>query len=271
MENRCDVIITRGKNKGKTCGEVNSRCKHVNEPMICATCGASYTRSTSYYRHLKQHESGSSVDANRPVTPASKIKVCIKKKAGLEDVHAKLERLERQNQTLREEMDILKQTPMTTNYIAIVGTNANFYNELTQKLGGKEAAISFLTNSCVKGEPISVFQKLYLEGKQPNVYPVACKDNLHFRYLGSNREIIDDQGGKIIGRTVTDKITDAILTASNDVITEEVMDGSNSIYNMIDLASVQQGLSRVTREAMIKDLAVITANPNHPFFRDQQE
>lgn len=256
--NSCAVVLTRGKNKGKTCGSVNMRCKHVVELLVCDECNISFDRTTSYRRHMSVHQNTEPFDL-------SKIKVAIKKKApNTEIVYNKLLELEKQNNELREEMEILKQTPITTNYIAVLGTD--FYGDLISKLG-KSDAIKFLAESCVDGSPLSVFQKLYLDDKRPDDYPVACKDKLHFRYLDNDKRVVEDQGGNALGTAVSKKITDALLLAANDALSREI-EGSNTVYNMEHILVMQDRLTKLDKLSMIEDLAYITNNPNHPFFRD---
>ena len=226
-----------------------------------------FDRTTSYRRHISIHlEKNSS-------TEASKIKIAVKKKdeevlklrIDPNEVMVKLLQLEQQNNELREEVEVLKQMPVTTtNYIAVLGTD--FYGDLISKLG-KSDAIKFLAESCVDGSPLSVFQKLYLDDKKPNDYPIACKDQLHFRYLDNDKRVVDDQGGAALGTAVSKKITDALLLAANDAMIRE-MDGNNPVYNMQNILLMQDRLTKLDKSSMIQDLAYITNNPNHPFFRD---
>jgi uncharacterized C2H2 Zn-finger protein len=265
MGNPCAVVITRGKNKGKTCGSINIRCKHVSERLVCVECNMTFDRTTSYSRHIHIHQAAYAND--------SKIKIAVKKKEETKnkqgqidpnDVMVKLLQLERQNNELREEVEVLKQIPVTTtNYIAVLGTD--FYGDLISKFG-KSYAIKFLADCCVEGTPLSVFQKLYLDDKKPNDYPVACKDKLHFRYLDNDKRVVEDQGGTALGTAVSKKITDALLLASNDAMTREME--NNTVYNMDRILVMQDRLTKLDKSSMIQDLAYITNNPNHPFFRD---
>jgi uncharacterized C2H2 Zn-finger protein len=263
MVNPCDVILTRGKNKGSTCGSINAKCKHVQEPMVCKICSMTFDRTTSYHRHVNTHK-------NKGV----KIQIAIKKKeytikktipmsdTTLEqlerdrynDVYYKILQLERQNIDLRKEVEVLKHMPVTTtNFIAVLGSD--FYADLINKLG-KPDAIKFLTQSCIKRSPLSVFQKLYLDDINPENYPVACKDELHFRYLDNEKKMVDDQGGIYLGDAVSRKISDAMMLAANE--------NSGPSSHILQ----QEKLQSFDRDTMIQDLANITNNPNHPFFRD---
>ena len=257
MSNPCKVIITRGKNKGKVCGSVNAKCKHVSEPLICAGCGLKFDRSTSYYRHIN-----TCISASKKVP--SKIRIAVKPKessdsTNISNVYKRLIDLEEQNSALREEVEELKQKPMTNYNIAILGND--FYTELIDKIGSKRDAIEFLAKSYIES-PLDVFQKLYLDDRKPDDYPVACRDKLHFRYLDNEKRMVDDQGGSSIGTVVSKQITNAMINAVND-------SNGNSVYGLDDIETIRKKLESLDKDSIIADLACITNNPNHPFFREE--
>jgi uncharacterized C2H2 Zn-finger protein len=259
MSNPCKVIITRGKNKGKTCGSVNVKCKHVSEPLICPGCGLKFDRSTSYYRHINS--------CLVQKKTASKIRIAIKPKettndtANISNVYKRLIDLEEQNYALREEVEELKQKPMTNYNIAILGND--FYSELVDKIGNKRDAIEFLAKSYIES-PLDVFQKLYLDDRKPEDYPVACRDKLHFRYLDNEKRMVDDQGGSSIGSVVSKQITNAMINAVNDC-----NGNGNTVYGLDDIETIRKKLETLDKDSMIENLAYITNNPNHPFFREE--
>ena len=258
MSNPCKVIITRGKNKGKVCGSVNVKCKHVSEPLICSGCGLKFDRSTSYYRHINI--------CTRSKQSVSKIKIAVKPKdqndtdrsPNISNVYKRLIDLEEQNSALREEVEELKHKPVTNYNIAILGND--FYTELVDKIG-KQDAIEFLAKSYIES-PLDVFSKLYLDDRKPEDYPVACRDKLHFRYLDHDKRMVDDQGGSSIGSVVSKQITNAVINAVNDC-------NGNSVYGLEDIETIRKKLEMLDKDTMIADLAYITNNPNHPFFSEE--
>lgn len=263
---KCQVVISRGRNKGKICGDINQKCKHTTEPMVCSICGTSYTRSTSYYRHIKTHETQSQVRNDKTVD-LSKKKLNIRKKTESSNTNDTNEALAAKVRELQQQVTELQGRETVTNYnIAVIGTSDDLYQELIRKMGGnRETAVSFLANSCTKGKPLEVFEKLYLDGKSPDDYPVACRDNLHFRYLDPDRKLIDDQGGSSIGKLVSNQLMNTFLLASNDKmrtegeVTDKVIQFQERV---IELANTQD---------MIAQLAEITTNPNHPFFVEDKK
>ena len=262
MSNPCKVILTRGKNKGKICGSVNSKCKHVTKPLICEKCGIKFDRTTSYYRHVNSCNIKSSKKSEDNDSSKSKIKLSINVKPSqpsMSNVFQRLVELEEQNTALREEVEVLKSQPVTNYNIAILGND--FYTELVDKIGKKDT-IKFLAQSCHR--PLDVFQKLYLDDCKPDNYPVACRDELHFRYLDNDKKMVDDRGGSSIGTVVSKQITNAMINAVNDC--------QNTVYSLDDIETIRNKLIlnlEKDRDRMIKDLADITNNPNHPFFRDE--
>lgn len=281
MVNSCAVVITRGKNKGKTCGSVNARCKHVSQPLVCEFCKMKFDRSTSYHRHVNTHKklndkvrisikkkydevdttptntnSNSNTTGTGTATVTANTTTIVTETTipQIKDVYDKLVQLEQQNSALREEVEELKHKPVT-NYIAVLGSD--FYTDLISKLG-KSDAINFLAEKCVQGSPLSVFQKLYLDDKNPEDYPVACKGRAHFRYLDDEKRVVDDQDGVNLGDVMTQKISDAMLLAANEI-------DRGSVYNM---NHIKERLDQFDKKAMINELACITKNPNHPFFKE---
>lgn len=294
MGNPCKIIITRGKNKGKICGEINNKCKHVSEPLVCSVCKTEFDRTTSYYRHVNSRHNGQA-------KPINKIKIAVEESLAIQDhnqvqvpqlqitdtdtdakdkvqvqvrvqvqvqesklhrVFDRLAQLEKQNIELREEVEELKLKPTTTNYIAILGND--FYQDLITKIGRPEA-MRFLAEKGTKS-PLSVFEKLYLEDRSPDDYPIACRDKYHFRYLDDQKRMVDDRGGSNIGTVVSKQLTDAVNHAVHDF---EIEGHGNSVYGLENVQRLRQRLAELDQDSVIKELAYITNNPNHPFFRDE--
>lgn len=292
MANPCKVIITRGKNKGKQCGTVNLKCKHVSEPLVCSVCKMEFDRTTSYYRHINTHHDGRA-------KPSYKIKVAVNVKnpsppstvpvsnvietrvasqsastpgsssvpdsghhPEMTKVYNRLMQLEELNNALREEVEELKLKPTTTNYIAILGND--FYTELTNKIG-RAGAMKFLAEKGTKS-PLSVFQKLYIDDRDPDDYPIACRDKNHFRYLDEQQRMVDDHGGSTIGNTMSQRLTDAVEHAVHDF---EIEGHGNTVYGLENVKRLKERFAKLDQNSVIKELAYMTNNPNHPFFRDE--
>jgi hypothetical protein len=302
--------------KGKVCGDINHKCKHVEEPLVCSVCKVEFDRATSYYRHINTLHEGRAkpygVPPPKPLpvtiniradpkpihvqaTPKPPLPVPVSPKTQAPQAHVqappvqhvqappflappvqtpqaihathtspvphddpvstmfkRLEQLEKQNNDLQREVKELKLKPTTTNYIAILGND--LYTELTNKIG-RTNAMKFIAES---KKPLSVFQKLYIDGRSPDDYPIACRDKYHFRYMDNQQRMVDDHGGSTIGSAVSKQISDAVAHAVHDFEIEGHVIGGRERLEQLDPDSV------------IKELAYITNNPNHPFFREEE-
>ena len=110
-----------------------------------------------------------------------------------------------------------------------------------------------------------MFKKLYIEDRNPDDYPIACRDKYHFRYLDDQKRVVDDHGGSTIGNTVSQRLTDAVEHAVHDF---EIEGHGNSVYSLENVQLLKERLAQLDKDSVIKELAYITNNPNHPFFRE---
>jgi len=195
--------------------------------------------------------------------PRTKVKVLSKKDNEFECLKQRLIRLENQNKKLESRVTVAEQRPSINNFVVI---GNDFYSELVDKVG-KENAVLYLTTSAV-GRPIEIIDKLYLEGKDPMEYPIACRDTDHFRYLNSESKIVDDYGGTCIGNLMSERLQTAILMAINEAI--NVVDENNTSDSEIDsIVEAQRYVTTgVNKANLIHDLSTITRNECHPFFKE---
>lgn len=254
MPNNCQIIITRGKNKGKVCSEINRVCRH--QAIQCPNCGEEFSYKHTFTTHA------------RSCIPIKRKKTNIVKKASIID---RINMLEERNQHLEHKVSQVENQPRSVHNIMVIGND--FFKELTNKIG-KDSAVDFLSSAAQTGKPIDVIEKLYLEGKDPMHYPIACRDDDHFRYLSNDgeggRKIVDDQGGAIIGDLMMNRLRNAFLMAANELISKHVVDGSTLDTNEDVLRSVQN-IATVDKRIIVYQLAEATSNADHPFFRDREE
>lgn len=276
MPNACPIIITRGKNKGKACGDVNKKCRHKNNQ--CSYCGIRFTVETSYARHI----STCTGEGQMPMPPKQAVAVKVKPKPQIETIgpiliplnpirdqnsdsnsdseyvsnHILLQKIEK----LERELEEVKQTPVQHHHWNIV-LGMNFFDELVHKMG-KDHAIDFLSDIAQEGKPVDVINKLYLEGTSPNEYPIACCDRNHFRYIDSEHRIVDDKGGHEISKIVTSGVHDALVSAANESLH---VHGTRDQFNALQRYITDMKRS-LPKDRIISELAHITSIPNHPFF-----
>lgn len=301
--NTCQVIITRGKNQGKACYQVNRKCRHKD--MSCEKCGTVFTMETSYYRHVRTcnksitENSKLATDETETAITAPKRKLKLTKKPPVnvetvsedrvkivknipykQKVNTVGESVLSQNpkeyvqlltriQGLEKELETVKQRPTTIHQWNIVFGD-NFYEQLVNRMGNEEA-INFLSDMAAHGTPVDLISKLYLEGRDPADYPVACRDKDHFRYINSEKRIIDDKGGHSISKLVSAGVRDALITAANEHSAGAIEGNTDEDEEIEEITIIKDFVTNMpelmSKEAIIRKLSEITTNPNHPFFQ----
>jgi hypothetical protein len=272
MPNTCPIIITRGKNKGKACGDVNKKCRHKN--IECSRCGAKFTVETSFMRHQSQC---SGIPEDRPVKPPpikiNTMKVKVKVKSPHPD--PPIEKIDsivllQKIQKLEQELEHVKNKPTTVehhHWNIVLGMN--FFDELVHKMG-KNHAINYLTEIAQEGKPVDVINKLYLEGTVPTKYPIACRDQDHFRYIDADHKVVDDKGGVGLSKLVSSGVHEALILAANEAIQEQVTSENYDCFNIEPIQKyVADMRTSLPEDRIINELAHITNIPNHPFFTDE--
>lgn len=262
MPNTCSITITRGKNKGKLCKNVNKTCRH--QTIQCPNCGEDFSYKHTYSSHTRI------CMANRRTEQNDKRKITyIKKRNEHSEILERLHNLEQENKDLKNKVKKVSEQPRNINNIVVMGTD--FFQELASKIG-KDSAVKFLSTTATAGKPIDVIEKLYLEGKDPMNYPIACRNEDHFRYLSNDSnghsKLVDDRGGAIIGDLMMDRLRNAFLMAANELISKQVDSGIEDDKEA--LRSVQN-ITTVNKEMIVYQLAAATNNANHPFFLDDGE
>jgi len=253
---------------GKKCGEVNRKCRH--KVSYCPHCGSEFAMETSYYRHIKVCDDVGSNTNNGRKKVTIKPRIKIKNNENINNVkpavemHSLLDRI----RLLEKELEHVKTRPTTVhNWNIVLGSN--FYDELVQQMG-QQSAINYLMEIASESKPIDVISKLYLEGNDPSDYPVACRGRDHFRYVTAEQKIVDDKGGHNISKYVSNGVMNALVSAANDAITEQMSDDNctegGKLIAMQDHMLQMQHLA--SKENIVSRLAELTNNPNHPFFQE---
>lgn len=268
MPNNCIITISRGKNKGKSCKDVNVICRH--QQNVCPNCGEHFSYKHTYIVHAKScgdqeaHNLMSSAISSSPSRSDRKKKVNVIKKS---DLLERITSLEQRNRDLEDKVDKVEKQPRINN-IMVIGTD--LFQELAAKIG-KDNAVEFLTCSATSGKAIDVIDKLYLEGKDRDAYPIACRDQSHFRYLSKENKVVDDMGGSRIGDMMLDRLRNAFLMAANELITKHV-ENNDAESNPEHFMNVQRNIDTVCdKNIIVYQLAEATSNSSHPFFRDEEE
>ena len=229
----------------------------------CKFCGTLFSDRSNRYRHENKH--CSTRTKNIIPQPRQKIEVKLRVKVNTKDENAVNEEILNELQQLRERVKKIENEPRYNNWIII---GPDMYNDMVDKYGRTEA-LDFLTKSAISGDSVDVIKKIYLDGISPEKYPIACKKDMHFRYLNDKREVIDDKGGESVQKMFTARAHKAMVVAANEQV-REAMENSNMNDLFTKLNDVQNGLASV-HSLDLERLAGITTNPDHPFFLDEGE
>lgn len=261
----------------------------------CRYCGTIFNNRSNKYRHENkycQHNSDLSpapasakpktvmIKRTPPILRQRievkvKVKVKAKDKANPTSTPNKQQEILEELNSLRARVQKMENEPRYNNWIII---GSDMFSEMIDKYGRSEA-LTFLTKSALTGDSVDVIKKLYLDGVNPEQYPIACKNYHHFRYLNDKREVIDDEGGLSVRKIFTDRAHRAMVLATNEMMQYEMdqfrpdpeqpndMDIGDTFRKLGD---VQCLLSSVHSLDMDR-LAGMTNNPNHPFFIDEEE
>ncbi len=252
MSDKCCVRLTKGKHKGMLCYEAKSQCRHIDK--VCF-CGDKFKYDFQYKRHRltcvsQQSESSGTLMMGK--------------------IMDELEHLRGEVGDLQEKVKQIEETPkiQVINWNIVIGDN--FYQELSDKLGGKECAIKYLAGVAANNNLIDIIQTLYLERREPSEYPIACRD-MHFKFVNSLNQLIDDKDGVKLCNMLGNSIQNAMLLANNDYISRKTLeDREIDDESHAQIAETQKyvvGLpGRMRKNGFLKELSDLTDNPQHEFF-----
>ena len=259
MVNTCTMVITKGLNKGNLCKNVHRWCKHKS--IVCPMCYHSFRYQHTYDSHTCE-------------LSRVKLRISVKPKNESQDQsrsHIETLELKQMVSKLQNELEEIKNQPkVQINNLTVI--TDDIFGKMVGQMG-QDDAIRFLLDSLAnESECLSVVDKVYLTASDKNQYPIACKNNNHFRFLGPNLKIVDDIGGDLIVSKLTNSVQNAFLKASANLIEGYVNGGeTESLYSMYDMRSVQDRIKKLPtadhKEKLREGLAIKVTNPTHPFFQ----
>ena len=297
MSNKCDILITRGLNKGLKCHQVNRYCRH--RKFQCAKCNFVTFYRDNFKRHQKKCQYGganlTSVEQRDNLSPwqkqesESEFEFEFETRNEKDNSNSKSktdsnsqehlcsiinELISNQEQLNKKVNDLMVKNNNKSEVnigqlnIAIIGDNALEY--LSNRMG-RDEAIKYLVQNAINANSIDVVDKLYLDGKDINDYPIACREDLHFRFLDENKNIVDDFGGHKIAHKLTDNVQTAMIDAHLNYIKKLTnTPRQEELWSVYDIRKVQSSINefnnRENKENLRADLAIKVYNPTHPFF-----
>lgn len=280
MTNTCTIIITKGANKGKLCKDIHKWCKHKS--ITCSTCNRTFRYQHTYDSHtcdIKPKKEKIKIS-----TSSSKKKISIRQRSvqpnQQSQTHVARMDTEEQSETqrlrqmvdqLKGEIDQMKSQPKTVEIHNLTVITDDIFGKIASELG-KKGAVKFLLDTATREtECLDIVDRVYLNHTDRDKYPIACRDDHHFRYLGPGHKIVDDVGGEKIVSRIANSVQNAYLKASNDLIHGHVSGEESDAFHMYDMRSVQDKINMLpsmdSKERLREGLATKVRNPTHPFFR----
>ena len=265
----CTIILTRGKNTGKMCGNACQQCHHVNK--TCRGCNEQFNRDATYQLHIK---SCKYYNTNN----SSKIKpqVMLRKQTITESLpHMdRMLAVEKELNKLTRLLQVLPTTNIvntTTNvvYQTINISDIGAFKTLCDKMGTNEAT-NFLCKLASKPQIMMLFEKVYLEC-DPSRYPIANNNGKDFMYRDVDNKIIHDEGGHKITQLSERLMKNTFIEAADPLLTRFVKhnegdhEGDEDDYDKF--RELQNGACETqVDKSFVKELYTKTYNPNHTFF-----
>jgi hypothetical protein len=240
----CTKVISRGKNKGKRCCDVSNFCPH--QLIKCENCNEMISK-----KNRTRHQAGCKPRKHLKIMKAVETKI-------IEEIHEIKDSVGKVEKLIRE------RPPSLNVYIG-----DNIYDDLVKKMGKKDA-VDFLVRAASDNNPLSVIDKLYLDGNNKEDWPLAFKDG-EFKYISKGKEMIIDKTGDKIGK-LFGNVHNAMIQAVSEIIdsnlrgTAEDIKGMYDTYNML---KIQRNLYKLCgrTEILCNKLQSKVANPIHPFFQ----
>ena len=147
--------------------------------------------------------------------------------------------------------------------------DTDFYKELTKKMGERQA-IDFIARAAIEGNAMGIFEKLYLTDKDVESYPLACRDNIEYRF--KEKDKLTSKKAREMSDMINEKVVNCIINASiyivnqslkgNEDFRETMFDG---IYNLKKIQGAAQKLN-LKKELFFNRLTKKIKIKNHPFF-----
>lgn len=267
MVNSCTIVITKGNNKNKLCKDVNRWCKH--KKVHCNHCDRTFSYQHTYNAHVclppyrRSYQPPPEAPCERSsitIAPPMKVKVKIKPLPASIPVRVDETReLKEMVHQLRGEIDEMRKQPkVQINNLTVI--TDDIFGKIVGQMGEQEGVKFLLDSLDDDAECLNIVEKVYLSGKDKNQYPIACKNENHFRFLGPDHDVVDDVGGDLIVSKITNSVQNAFLKAS-----------AETLYNAYDMRSVYDRIKQIPtadqREKLRVGLATKVSNPTHPFFQ----
>lgn len=158
------------------------------------------------------------------------------------------------------------------NHIHIENLNitkdTDFYKDMIDKMG-EEKAVDFIARAALDGNGLRIFEKLYLEDKDENSYPLACREG-EIRFKKDDK--ITSKKAADMANLINEKVVNCILNVSVYIVNKTMSNNEtdkglmfDGIYNLRKIQGTAEKLN-LKKELFFNKLTKKIKIRNHPFF-----
>ena len=135
---------------------------------------------------------------------------------------------------------------------------------------GEKPAIDFIARSAMEGNAMGIFEKLYLDDKDVESYPIACRDNSEYRFKHEDK--LTSKKAREMSDLINEKVVNCIINASIYIINRTIKGGEeikgtmfDGIYNLKKIQGAAQKIN-LKKEMFFNKLTKKIKVKDHPFF-----
>ena len=135
---------------------------------------------------------------------------------------------------------------------------------------GEKPAIDFIARSAIEGNSMRIFEKLYLDDKEAESYPIACRDKNEFRF--KEKDVLTSKKAREMSDLINEKVVNCIINVSIYIIDQSIKGNKDikenmfeGIYNLNKIQGAAQKLN-MKKEIFFNKLSKKIKVRDHPFF-----
>ena len=241
---KCKELITKGKNKGKMCYQVNKYCSTKSHKMNktrtygldgipkCHYCGKEFMHKSNIYRHVKEHcpkrsEFHDSLNTiNNTYNTQNETNNTSNRNVNTVNYNTNCN-TNNINNTINENINNYNTNNTNNNNIQqsiniiCVGSNDDFTKILSERMGENEAKNYIL--ECAKNNlegDINLLKKIYFDGKKEIEYPIKFLDKSRNKveFIDENFEKVLDPTGIELSKRLCGNLQNGYLLHVNQIL-----------------------------------------------------
>jgi hypothetical protein len=240
----CHHIITKGKNRGKMCYQVNKYCHNINHPrttntiskivddlpddddLVCKYCLKQFKQKNNMYRH-KKNFCKQRLNNNNNTGSTSLPSI-------YDNDIIDYTKVSKEQNTFQHENVIIEEPASTTNIgtvnnynynnfiqVVCIGPKDDYFQILSDRMGPDKAREYIL--NCAKNNlegDINLIKTVYFAGKKPAEYPIKFLDRARNKveFVNENQEKIIDPIGAELAKRLCSNLQNGYLVQVNIIL-----------------------------------------------------